>query len=261
MSEQSPAAVPTTAHEQEPSPRMLFLQQFTRALIASVPAVKSSFEIEGEKQWQDSDSLLFRDDEKKEEVHAEESPSSLSPAALSKTAKSETQHMGRHVVPSLRHHGLLQRQPLSPFQLKQRGPAAPLPYRIPQLVLHQRPPPPKIYLAPPTESWLANMQSLSRIQSLLKDPTITFIDCPGPGIPITIARGSLTQSTPFHFSAEEIEHIIRDISERTHIPLSLTGIFKAAMGNIVITALLSEFVGTRFVLQKKKPSDVKPVQP
>ena len=146
--------------------------------------------------------------------------------------------------------------PLSPIK-----PFRPLPYNVPPILLRQRPPTPKIYLAQPTESWLVNLQSLKRIQPLLIDKTITSIECSGPGMPIMIARGTYAQSTPIHFTVDEINKIIKEISERTKIPLNASGIFKAAIGDIIIAAVLSEFVGTRFVIQKKAKSPQQPPIP
>ncbi len=144
------------------------------------------------------------------------------------------------------------------FALSPTGPSRPLPYNVPQIMLRQRPQVPKVYLASPTESWLVNLQSLRRIQPLLTDKTITSIECTGPGMPIMIARGTYTQSTPVHFTVDEINKIIKEISERTKIPLNASGIFKAAIGDIIITAVLSEFVGARFVIQKKVKSLQRP---
>ena len=144
---------------------------------------------------------------------------------------------------------VLQRRPI--HQFSSSAPSRPLPYKIPQILLHQRPQAPKVYLAPPTESWLVNMKSLARIQPLLTDQTITTVECPGPGMPIMIARGTYVQSTPVHFKAEEIKEIIKEVSARTKIPLNTSGVFTASIGDIIITAVLSEFVGTRFVIQKK----------
>lgn len=246
-------------------PRALFLQQFARALIENMPALPvfqpSSLAPESEETSASPAFSLSYEDEQRAEEFSPQKPSSAPPSQFSLSPGSTTpQARSRQFTLHPRHRQLLQHRGSMPFPSSSH-PAAPLPYRVPSLILHQRRPPPKIYLAPPTESWLVNMQSLSRIQSLLKDPTITTVECPGPGIPLTLARGSLVQSTPFHFSAEEIDRIIRDISERTHIPLSPTGIFKAAIGNVIITAVLSEFVGTRFIIQKKKPSEVQPLAP
>jgi hypothetical protein len=42
------------------------------------------------------------------------------------------------------------------------------------------------------------------------------------------------------------------ISEQTKIPL-IPGIFKAVLNNLIITAVLSDYVGTRFIIQKRSP--------
>lgn len=210
--------------------RKMFLEQFIREIFVHAAKQESTKEIDDKKEI--------------------ETISVLTPEVSRLTEKTLFQ-----APPiSIKHAGE-KHLPLAPIQsfrpIPPRGPAGPLPYKTPPIYLKQRPPPPKVYLAPLTESWLANMDSLKRIQPLLIDQTITTIECPGPGMPIMISRGSYVQSTPVHFNADEITGIIRDVSTRTKIPLNPTGIFKAAIGDIIITAVLSEFAGTRFVIQKK----------
>ncbi len=211
--------------------RKIFLQQFMREVILHAspirPSLRSTAKLDIDEQKPTMSSL---DTESK-------NINSIASAALTQTSKGSALNALR---------------PMTSFRpFPTGGSHQPLPYGMHPIFLKQRPPPPKVYLAPQAKSWLVSLPSLSRIQPLLTDPTITTIECSGPGMPIMIARGSFVQSTPVHFSTDEISGIIREVSSRTKIPLNSSGVFKAAIGDIIITAVLSEFVGTRFVIQKK----------
>ena len=90
---------------------------------------------------------------------------------------------------------------------------------------------------------------LDKLSRILRDPSIQGIECPGPGKNILVNKSNIIQTTPIIFTKEEIAEVLNHFSERTKIPL-IQGVFKAALGNIIITAVISKFVGSRFILQK-----------
>lgn len=96
------------------------------------------------------------------------------------------------------------------------------------------------------------IESLSKLNFLIADPSIFSIECPGPNKIILINRQGMVQATNIMLTKEEIDKIINEFSERTHIPL-IQGTFKAVSGKLLITAVISEFVGTRFIIQKRVP--------
>ena len=49
--------------------------------------------------------------------------------------------------------------------------------------------------------------------------------------------------------------LIEKFAETAKIPV-IGGIFKAAIGNLVITAVLSNFVGSRFIITKHSPYSI-----
>ena len=102
------------------------------------------------------------------------------------------------------------------------------------------------------------IQALAKISPLLSDTSIQTVECPGPGKPILVYKSGLIQTTNLILTSEEINRIMQEISEKTRIPL-ISGIFKAAWESYIVTAVMSEFVGTRFILQKKKP-EIRPGQ-
>jgi len=92
---------------------------------------------------------------------------------------------------------------------------------------------------------------LGKFDFLLSDPSVISIECPGPNKPILVNKNGLVQTSSIMLNKEEIDNIVKEISEKTRIPL-LQGVFKAAFGQFILTAIISEFVGTRFLIQKKK---------
>ena len=68
--------------------------------------------------------------------------------------------------------------------------------------------------------------------------------------PIIINKSGTILTTNITLSKNEIDSIIEEFSTKTRIPL-IQGTFKALLGNLLITAVISEFVGTRFLIQKR----------
>ena len=103
----------------------------------------------------------------------------------------------------------------------------------------------------PNPAKKVNELNLGQLKPLIANPSIISVECPGPDKPIILNKSGLIQTTPIILSSEEINTIMNEISERTKIPL-IGGVFKAALGDMIITALISEFLGTRFVIQRMK---------
>lgn len=94
------------------------------------------------------------------------------------------------------------------------------------------------------------LPSMTKLNFLVADASITSIECPGPNKPVLINRGGFIQATNIMLTKMEIDSIIQELSEKTRIPL-IQGTFKAAFGQLLVTAVISEFVGTRFIIQKR----------
>ncbi|MDO8460232.1 MAG: hypothetical protein Q7S74_03930 [Nanoarchaeota archaeon] len=93
---------------------------------------------------------------------------------------------------------------------------------------------------------------MGRIAQILRDPAVLSVECPGPGKNVLVNKAGLIQATAIKFTKEEINEILNEFAEQTRIPL-VQGMFKAAFKDILITAVVSDFVGTRFVIQKRAP--------
>ena len=63
-------------------------------------------------------------------------------------------------------------------------------------------------------------------------------------------RRGIAQQINLSFTSEDIKIFLKEISEKTKIPL-LTGLFKVMFQNLIITAVISEFIGSKFIIEKK----------
>jgi len=91
---------------------------------------------------------------------------------------------------------------------------------------------------------------LDKLDKILTDASVQTVECPGPNKQILVYKSGVIQTANLTLTSDEIKNIMKDISDKTRIPL-MSGVFKAAYGNLIITAVMSEFVGTRFIMQKK----------
>jgi len=93
---------------------------------------------------------------------------------------------------------------------------------------------------------------LGKINNLIKDPRVTEIECPGPGKYILVRTMNKVTVTKNTLSQSEIQTIIDKFSQDSKIPV-IGGLFKAAVGNLIITAVISDIVGQRFIITKISP--------
>lgn len=97
----------------------------------------------------------------------------------------------------------------------------------------------------------SNITGLKKVIPFLENPSIRGIECSGPDKPLLINKQGIVESIPIMLSNEEINSIIKEISQKTRIPL-LPGLFKAIFGNHILTAVISEFVGSRFIIERRR---------
>jgi len=95
--------------------------------------------------------------------------------------------------------------------------------------------------------------NLGKIELFLKDPFIQSIECTGPGQNILIKRQNKITPTRVILTPEEIKNIINNFSQNAKIPI-IEGILKAAVGNLIISAITSEFIGSKFIINKISPN-------
>ncbi|MBD3253390.1 hypothetical protein GF386_06660 [Candidatus Pacearchaeota archaeon] len=118
-----------------------------------------------------------------------------------------------------------------------------------------RPPSPrlrKMLQVKPAATERAPGLALGKIQQLLKDPGVQLLECPGPGKNILVKKLNKMNVTKITMNKEEINEVINSFSREARIPL-IGGILKAAVGDLIISAVVSEFVGSRFIINKITP--------
>ncbi len=100
---------------------------------------------------------------------------------------------------------------------------------------------------------------LGKLASFLKDQSIQSIECPGPGRNLLLKRYGKINTTKVTLNQVEITNIINNFAQQARIPV-VGGILKAAVGDLVISAVISDFVGSRFILNKIVPYNLMGIQ-
>jgi hypothetical protein len=98
----------------------------------------------------------------------------------------------------------------------------------------------------------AKALNLGKLNFLISDPRVTVIECLGPGKFVLAKTSGQVKMTKVSLSQKEIQETIEKFSISAKIPI-ISGLFKAAVGNLVITAVISGLVGSRFIITKITP--------
>ena len=102
-----------------------------------------------------------------------------------------------------------------------------------------------------------NLQiNLGKLDPLINDPLVSSIECNGPNEKI-IVRVPAAKPTNITLSEEEIDEIIKKFSEATKIPVQ-EGVFRVAFGRLVFSAIISEVIGSKFIIKKMTPPPTSP---
>jgi len=111
----------------------------------------------------------------------------------------------------------------------------------------EQPLPPRLqYIKPyPTKSKI----NLGKIEPLAQNQNINIIECNGPEEKIIVKGRAGTKITNIFLNKEEINQILSNFSEASKIPLS-EGIFKMAVGKYIVSAIVSDVIGSKFIIKK-----------
>ena len=93
---------------------------------------------------------------------------------------------------------------------------------------------------------------LKKIDPLIHDNAVQMIECPGPGKNVLVKARNKINGTKVVLNEADIKNIITYFSMYAKIPI-MGGILKAAVDNLIISAVVSEYVGSRFIITKKSP--------
>ncbi len=92
--------------------------------------------------------------------------------------------------------------------------------------------------------------TLDKLKGELSNPALFMLECPGPDKPLITTVDGRVSLSKIRLSGDEINGFMKEVSQKTRIPVS-SGLFKAVIGSYMIIAVVSEFVGTRFVIQRR----------
>jgi len=108
---------------------------------------------------------------------------------------------------------------------------------LPQTVSHIRP--------MPTSEEI----DMGKLNTLIRDPLVKVMECNGPEENILVIGAMGRKPTHIKLSMGEIEETLGKFAAASRIPVH-EGLFKAAFGNLVISAVVSEIAGIKFIIRK-----------
>lgn len=109
-------------------------------------------------------------------------------------------------------------------------------------------PPTMDYLKPSPSRTNVEMD-LGKLNPIIQDPLVKVIECNGPEENVFVRGAMGTKPTRIVLNKEEIDEVIKTFSEETRIPAD-EGVFKAVTGRLIISAIVSETVGSKFIIKK-----------
>jgi len=93
---------------------------------------------------------------------------------------------------------------------------------------------------------------LGELNPLIQDSMVREIQCNGPGKKV-IVRGSMgSKPSTIILEAEDIDIILDTFSKTAKIPIS-GGITKIVVGNLILSAITSEVIDSKFIIKKMLP--------
>ncbi len=89
---------------------------------------------------------------------------------------------------------------------------------------------------------------LSKLNPLIKDPAVSIIEVnPDEKVLVTGTMG--TKPTGIILNKEDINRVINKFSEISKIPVT-EGVYKVVAGNLILSAIISDVIGSKFVIKK-----------
>lgn len=91
--------------------------------------------------------------------------------------------------------------------------------------------------------------NLGKLTTLIKDLGIKNIECSGADQEIQINTFSGQKNSGMFLTEEEIYQILEEFSRESKIPLE-EGIFRVVVGNLQLSAIISNTLGSKFIIKK-----------
>jgi len=99
-------------------------------------------------------------------------------------------------------------------------------------------------------------KGITKIAPILDNPEITEIECPGFEKYLIIEKANTKIPLHIILSKQEIKNIINYFSEKTNTQITKP-VYKTTFNNMVLTAIISEFGGYKFIITKILPNSSK----
>lgn len=107
------------------------------------------------------------------------------------------------------------------------------------------------YLKPSKEEIQPIKINLGKLNPFLQDRNVITIESEGPDEDLFVTGTMGKKSTGIKLSKDEIDEIINKFSTESKIP-AVEGVFKVLLGHVQLVAMISESLGTRFIIKKIK---------
>lgn len=140
------------------------------------------------------------------------------------------------------------RQPIQRQAPIQRAP--PMPQRRPLPIPQAHSLPAHLqYLKPTMEQIKPKEIDLGKLNPLIEDRNVKSIEIEGSDQPVYVSGMMGRKPTAEKLSEDEIKEIINKFSKESKVPAT-DGVFKVLVGHLQLTAIVSDSIGTRFVIKK-----------
>lgn len=101
----------------------------------------------------------------------------------------------------------------------------------------------------PTRNTKKTYLDLGKLNPFLNDRNVSLIETEGPDEKVFVSGSMGKKPTNVTLNAEEINKIMDTFSKASKIPKK-EGFFKVSINNMILTAMISDSVGSRFVIKK-----------
>ena len=89
---------------------------------------------------------------------------------------------------------------------------------------------------------------LFKLNPLIRDAAVRAIES-NPDEPVIVSGSMGIKPTNIILNKEDIDRVIGKFSEMAKIPTS-EGVYRVVVGNLILSAIISEVVGSRFIIKK-----------
>jgi hypothetical protein len=96
---------------------------------------------------------------------------------------------------------------------------------------------------------------IAKLDKMINDKNVQMIECPGPGRNTLVKIRNNVNVTKLILNEEEIKNIIIHFSDYARIPI-VGGILRTSVDSMMISAVVSQFAGSRFIINKRNPYDL-----